>query len=149
MIAHALNTQYLLLRVAALEDSLKRLLLEFDFIIEAKMLPDIRDDFIFHAARDALKHDGVFPLQRLEFAYMSDGRVLIGFNERSEYGGWTAVGDVTEAYNKIGKISIGPFSLKSGSSPETINIGHAGGESGEFPSTDIEALIRDYYNENF
>jgi hypothetical protein len=40
--------------IEALRAALSRLLLEFDFLIEAGTLPDIRDDMIFVAARAAL-----------------------------------------------------------------------------------------------
>lgn len=38
-----------------LAEAVKRLLLEFDFLIEAGELPDIWDDMIFEQARAALK----------------------------------------------------------------------------------------------
>jgi hypothetical protein len=41
-------------RVQELEEALRRMLLEFDFLVEAGELPDIRDDLIFDAARAAL-----------------------------------------------------------------------------------------------
>lgn len=37
-----------------LRESLERMLLEFDFMIEQGIIPDIRDDFIFVEAREAL-----------------------------------------------------------------------------------------------
>ena len=37
--------------------ALKRMLLEFDFIVEAGNLPDIRNDMIFDEARAALTKD--------------------------------------------------------------------------------------------
>lgn len=40
--------------VEALRGALKRMLLEFDFMIEAKIIPDIRSDIIFVEARTAL-----------------------------------------------------------------------------------------------
>lgn len=44
-------------RVKRLEGALERLLLEFDFLVEAGELPDIRDDMIFEQARAALKEN--------------------------------------------------------------------------------------------
>ena len=37
-----------------LREALKRMLLEFDFMIKAKIIPDIRSDIIFVEARTAL-----------------------------------------------------------------------------------------------
>ena len=39
--------------------------------------------------------------KQLEFAWMRDGQVLVGYNPRSEEGGWVPVGDVTRAVRKI------------------------------------------------
>ncbi len=41
-------------RVAELEEGLKRMLQEFDFLVEGGSLPDIRNDIIFDAARALL-----------------------------------------------------------------------------------------------
>ena len=41
-------------RIEELEAALRRLLLEFDFLIEGGHLPDIRNDIIFDDARTAL-----------------------------------------------------------------------------------------------
>ena len=41
-------------RIEQLEAALRRLLLEFDFLIEGGHLPDIRNDIIFDDARTAL-----------------------------------------------------------------------------------------------
>lgn len=35
-----------------------------------------------------------------ELAYMSDGRVLVGYSNRDENGGFTPVGDLTQWYQK-------------------------------------------------
>lgn len=40
-------------RIAALEAALNRLLLEFDFMVERGVIPDIRNDIIFVEARAA------------------------------------------------------------------------------------------------
>jgi hypothetical protein len=40
---------------ARLREALQRMLLEFDFMIEANMIPDTRNDVIFVEARSALK----------------------------------------------------------------------------------------------
>lgn len=42
-------------RIEQLEAALRRMLLEFDFLIESGHLPDIRRDIIFDDARVALK----------------------------------------------------------------------------------------------
>jgi hypothetical protein len=47
----------LLERVKRLEAAMKRMLLEFDFLVEAGNLPDIRNDMIFDEARAALTKD--------------------------------------------------------------------------------------------
>jgi hypothetical protein len=44
-------------RVKRLEAAMKRMLLEFDFLVEAGNLPDIRNDMIFDEARAALTKD--------------------------------------------------------------------------------------------
>jgi hypothetical protein len=47
----------LLAENARLREALKRMLLEFDFLVEAGNLPDIRNDMIFDEARAALTKD--------------------------------------------------------------------------------------------
>ena len=42
-------------REQALEVSLRRLLMEFDFMVERGVIPDVRDDIIFVQAREALQ----------------------------------------------------------------------------------------------
>jgi hypothetical protein len=44
-------------RIEKLESALRRLLLEFDFLIEGGHLPDIRNDIIFDDARAALEQE--------------------------------------------------------------------------------------------
>lgn len=41
-------------RAERIEKALKRFLLEFDFMIEARIIPDVRNDIIFVEAREAL-----------------------------------------------------------------------------------------------
>ena len=43
--------------VERLRAALKRMLLEFDFMVENKIIPDVRNDIIFEEARAALKED--------------------------------------------------------------------------------------------
>ncbi len=43
--------------IERLRDSLKRMLLEFDFMIECGVIPDVRDDVIFVEARAALNSE--------------------------------------------------------------------------------------------
>lgn len=51
-------------REKALETSLRRLLVEFDFMVERGVIPDTRDDMIFAQAREALQiPTGISPSQ--------------------------------------------------------------------------------------
>lgn len=41
--------------------------------------------------------------RKLEFAWTRDGRILVGYNPRTEEGGWVNLGDVTEAVTRLEK----------------------------------------------
>jgi len=47
------------------------------------------------------------------------------------------------------ELSVGDFTLREGREPGKIWIETDGGEGGDFPIADIEALIREYYDANF
>jgi len=51
--------------------------------------------------------------------------------------------------HELSEIVIGNFKLCDGRAPGKIWIETEGGEGGDFPIADIEALIREYYHAHF
>lgn len=47
------------------------------------------------------------------------------------------------------EVVVGDFILSKGVSPGRVWIARDSGEGGDFKTSDLEAMIRDFYNENF
>lgn len=67
-----------------------------DEMVTFMLMPAIRA-YLAALAEDGWKLVPVEASYDLEFARMADGTVKVGYNPRTEEGGWTLVGDVTKS----------------------------------------------------